>query len=76
MLKHTRTVLRIWTDSARSSMKSVSDHSNAGTDCKKKKENHKQIKSMPGREGKNGTIHPKPRAVNSAGMLAGSEAWR
>ena len=44
--------------------------------AKKKKENHKQIKSMPGREGKNGTIHPKPRAVNSAGMLAGSEAWR
>ena len=75
MVKHTRTVLGIWTDSARSNMKSVSDHPNAGTDYKKKK-NHKQIKSMPGREGKNGTKHPKPRAVNSAGMLACCEALR
>ena len=77
MVKHTCTVLGIWTDSARSSMKSVSDHPNAGTDYKKKKKKkHKQIKSMPSREGKNGTIHPKPRAVNSAGMLACSEALR
>lgn len=76
MLKHTCPVLGIWTESARSSMKNVSDHPNAGTDCKKKKKKHKQIKSKPGREGKNGTIHPKPGAMNSAGMLACSEALR
>ena len=37
MLKHTCPVLGIWTEFARSSMKNVSDHPNAGTDCKKKK---------------------------------------
>lgn len=47
MLKHTRPVLGIWTDSARSSMKSVSDHPNAGTDCKKKKKNISKLRASP-----------------------------
>ena len=48
MVKHTCTVLGIWTDSARSSMKSVSDHPNAGTDYKKKKKkNISKLRACP-----------------------------
>ena len=47
MVKHTRTVLGIWTDSARSNMKSVSDHPNAGTDYKKKKKTISKLRACP-----------------------------